>query len=55
MIFTALLSVAFLRRRIHNHMWLGIFIVLIGLIIVGLADFLFGKEDTTDLNGIIAG
>ncbi|XP_064642888.1 solute carrier family 35 member F6-like isoform X2 [Lineus longissimus] len=55
MIFTALLSVAFLGRQIRNHMWFGIFVVLVGLVIVGLADFLFGSEDTSDINGIIAG
>ncbi|KAL4220818.1 hypothetical protein ACF0H5_019086 [Mactra antiquata] len=57
-IFTALLSVAFLGRVIKKYMWVGMFIVLIGLLVVGLSDILFmtKKEDTpTNTNGIIAG
>ena len=56
-IFTALLSVAFLGRVIRKHMWVGMFTVLIGLLLVGLADIVFGshQETNTNTNGIIAG
>ncbi|XP_045162343.2 solute carrier family 35 member F6-like isoform X2 [Mercenaria mercenaria] len=56
-IFTALLSVAFLGRVIKKHMWVGMFTVLLGLLLVGLADIVFGSHDdtTTNTNGIIAG
>lgn len=55
-IFTALLSVAFLGRVIKKHMWVGMFTVIVGLILVGLADIVFGSHDNkTDTNGIIAG
>lgn len=56
-IFTALLSVAFLGRVIKKHMWVGMFTVLLGLLVVGLADIVFGKKDKsmTNTNGIIAG
>ena len=55
-VFTALLSVAFLGRIIKKHMWAGMFTVIIGLVLVGLADIVFGKKDkTSDTNGIIAG
>jgi hypothetical protein len=38
-------------------MWVGMIIVLLGLLLVGLADILFGNhsDDTTNTNGIIAG
>lgn len=57
-IFTALLSVAFLGRVIKPHMWVGMFTVLIGLLLVGLADILFPDDSQgpgTNTNGIIAG
>lgn len=56
-IFTALLSVAFLGRVIKKHMWVGMFTVLVGLLLVGLADIVFGSKDDphTNTNGIIAG
>lgn len=55
-IFTALLSVAFLGRVIKQHMWVGMFTVLIGLLLVGLSDILFNNSnDQSNINGIIAG
>lgn len=56
-IFTALLSVAFLGRVIKKHMWVGMLTVIVGLLLVGLADIVFGSKDSskTDTNGIIAG
>ncbi|XP_061197294.1 solute carrier family 35 member F6-like [Saccostrea echinata] len=55
-IFTALLSVAFLGSTIRKMMWAGIFTVLLGLAMVGLSDILFGDQSAqTDTNGIIAG
>jgi len=58
-IFTALLSVAFLGRVIKKHMWIGMFTVLLGLLLVGMADILFPSSSTSDAgtntNGIIAG
>lgn len=37
-IFTGLLSVAFLNRRLHAYQWWGIFLVFVGLIVVGISD-----------------
>lgn len=55
-IFTALLSVAFLGSTIRKVMWTGIFIILVGLALVGVSDIIFGQSDAqTDTNGIIAG
>ncbi|TKS75470.1 Solute carrier family 35 member F6 ANT2-binding protein [Collichthys lucidus] len=55
-IFTGLLSVAFLGRRLLPSQWLGIFITILGLVIVGLADFFSGHQgDTHKLSDIITG
>lgn len=56
-IFTGLLSVAFLGRHLKLYEWLGIFTVLIGLVVVGLSDMLFPtkEEKAKGTNGIITG
>ncbi|KAF1376761.1 hypothetical protein PFLUV_G00214810 [Perca fluviatilis] len=55
-IFTGLLSVAFLGRRLLPSQWLGIFITILGLVIVGLADFFSGhKDDTHKLSDVLTG
>lgn len=37
-VFVALLSTIFLKRKIETRMWIGILIIICGLILVGLAD-----------------
>ncbi|XP_009080154.1 PREDICTED: solute carrier family 35 member F6, partial [Acanthisitta chloris] len=37
-IFTGLLSVAFLGRKLEWNQWLGILVTIVGLVLVGLAD-----------------
>ena len=55
-IFTALLSVAFLGSTIRKVMWAGIFVILVGLALVGISYIIFGSDSAqTDTNGIIAG
>ena len=55
-IFTALLSVAFLRSRIKRYMWIGMLLIVFGLVFVGVSDVLFGGGSAgTGLNGIISG
>ncbi|XP_058470367.1 solute carrier family 35 member F6 [Solea solea] len=55
-IFTGLLSVAFLGRRLAPSQWLGIFITILGLVIVGLADFFSGhRDDSHKLSEVITG
>ena len=56
-VFTGLLSVAFLRRIISNKAWLGIACVVVGLIFVGLADILFPSSsgDSRGPNSVITG
>jgi len=56
MIFTGLLSVAFLNRELQRFKWFGIFVVVIGLSIIGVCDFIYSDGgETFDTNGIIAG
>eukprot|EP00118_Oscarella_pearsei_P006777 m.31299 g.31299 ORF g.31299 m.31299 type:complete len:400 (+) comp31478_c0_seq4:19-1218(+) len=43
-IFTGLLSVAFLRNRLRLHHWLGILVVIIGLVVIGVSDVVAGKD-----------
>lgn len=38
-VFTALMSVTFLNRVINKQMWLGILFVVLGLLVIGVADF----------------
>ncbi|AWP20198.1 Hypothetical protein SMAX5B_019639 [Scophthalmus maximus] len=55
-IFTGLLSVAFLGRRLAASQWLGILITILGLVVVGLADFVTGnRDDTHKLSEVITG
>ncbi|KAL0965018.1 hypothetical protein UPYG_G00275720 [Umbra pygmaea] len=55
-IFTGLLSVAFLGRRLVVSQWAGILITILGLVVVGLADFLSGhKDDTHKLSEVLTG
>lgn len=43
-VFTGLLSVAFLGRRLKIYEWLGILLVICGLVIVGLSNIISGKD-----------
>lgn len=48
-IFVGLLSVGFLERILKKREWVGIFAVIIGLGVVGVADFI-AKDDTENHN-----
>ncbi|XP_054159226.1 solute carrier family 35 member F6-like [Oppia nitens] len=55
-IFTGLLSVAFLNRNLKHYQWIGIFFVMTGLAIVGVSDMVFGSHnDAKGSNGVITG
>uniref|UniRef100_A0A914E0U5 Sugar phosphate transporter domain-containing protein n=1 Tax=Acrobeloides nanus TaxID=290746 RepID=A0A914E0U5_9BILA len=54
-IFTGLLSVAFLRMRLQGYRWIGMLLVTLGLVIVGVTDIVYDDDPTDDVNGIITG
>jgi len=56
-IFTGILSVAFLGNKLKIHQWLGMFTVMIGLVIVGVGDVVFSDSSNTgyDPTFILAG
>lgn len=54
-IFTGLLSVAFLGRRLQPSQWLGILTTILGLVVVGLADFVTGNHGSNKLSDVITG
>ncbi|KAM8832581.1 solute carrier family 35 member F6 [Spinachia spinachia] len=55
-IFTGLLSVAFLGRRLTPSQWVGILTTILGLVVVGLADFFSGhSQDTHKLSDVVTG
>ena len=54
-VFTALLSVAFLRRSIQRKAWFGIFLVVVGLALVGISDIVFSQDSTHGPNAILTG
>ncbi|XP_065189759.1 solute carrier family 35 member F6-like [Sycon ciliatum] len=43
-IFTGFVSMVFLGKRLKPHEWGGMVVVVIGLVVVGLSDTLFGNE-----------
>ncbi|XP_018015720.1 solute carrier family 35 member F6 isoform X2 [Hyalella azteca] len=54
-VFTGLLSVAFLNQKLRYFNWLGIALVIVGLVVVGVSDFLGDNTEDFDTNGIITG
>ncbi|KAI1301310.1 Solute carrier family 35 member F6 [Halotydeus destructor] len=54
-IFTGLLSVAFLGRVLKVYEWIGIFFVILGLSVVGTSDLFSGKDSGKGINSLITG
>ena len=55
-IFTGLLSVAFLNAKLPLYKWAGMFSVIIGLALVGVGDFIFFQKGAhTDKYTVLAG
>lgn len=54
-VFTGLLSTAFLNRKLKNYEWTGIFFVITGLVVVGLSDFVTKSESSHGRNSMITG
>ncbi|NXH78089.1 S35F6 protein, partial [Hydrobates tethys] len=54
-IFTGLLSVAFLGRKLELSQWLGILVTIVGLVVVGLADLHSSHDQKRKLSEVITG
>ncbi|XP_012253726.2 solute carrier family 35 member F6 [Athalia rosae] len=54
-VFTGMLSVAFLERKLGGREWFGISLVIQGLVLVGLSDFIMMHDDKVSTNSIITG
>ncbi|XP_040455257.1 solute carrier family 35 member F6 [Falco naumanni] len=54
-IFTGLLSVAFLGRKLELSQWLGILVTIVGLVVVGLADLHSSHDQKHKLSEVITG
>ncbi len=56
MIFTGLLSVAFIGRQLSAFKWFGLIINVLGLVVIGICDFIYKTDDKiTDINSLITG
>lgn len=53
-VFTGLLSVAFLHKKLRGYEWVGILFVIIGLAVVGLSD-LISNHTGKGVNSMITG
>ena len=54
-IFTSLLSVTFLGSILHLYHWLGMFIVILGSIVISLGDVIEESGSNVDTNSILTG
>ncbi|NXT88725.1 S35F6 protein, partial [Anhinga rufa] len=54
-IFTGLLSVAFLGRKLELSQWLGVLVTIVGLVVVGLADLHSSHDQKHKLSEVITG
>lgn len=54
-VFTGILSVGFLNRKLGSREWTGISLVIFGLGLVGISDFLMTQNEKVNTNSIITG
>ena len=54
-VFTGILSVAFLEKKLGVQKWSGIGLVIVGLLIIGLTDFITMKNQNHGTNSVITG
>lgn len=46
---------AFLRSYLTCYKWLGMFAVVLGLVVVGVADLVYGEGTKQDFNNVLSG
>ncbi|XP_053988398.1 solute carrier family 35 member F6 [Hylaeus volcanicus] len=54
-VFTAVLSMGFLERKLGIREWIGIAMVIIGLAVVGFSDIINAKDSEVDSNSVLTG
>ncbi|XP_011270421.1 hypothetical protein, variant [Capsaspora owczarzaki ATCC 30864] len=54
-LFTALFSVLFLRRRLRIHHYIGLYLVVTGITIVGVASVVFGDDNNESSSNMVLG
>lgn len=54
-VFTGILSIAFLNRKLGIQEWIGIGFVIVGLAFVGVSDLLTGDTNGRDTNSVLTG
>ncbi|VDM85715.1 unnamed protein product [Strongylus vulgaris] len=54
-VFTGLLSVGMLGTRIQGYKWIGMILVILGLVVVGVTDIIYDDDPLDDKNAIITG
>ncbi|KYM94989.1 Transmembrane protein C2orf18 [Cyphomyrmex costatus] len=54
-VFTGMLSIGFLNKKLGTREWIGISLVVIGLIFVGLSDILVMEDNDVSANSVITG
>ena len=55
MLFTVLLRVAFLSKHMAKYMWVSIGMVIVGLGLIGMTDFIYKPPQGYDQFGLAAG
>jgi drug/metabolite transporter (DMT)-like permease len=54
-VFTGILSVGFLNKKLDRREWTGIFLVIFGLLLVGLSDFITMQDQKINTNSVLTG
>ncbi|KAF7995596.1 hypothetical protein HCN44_006703 [Aphidius gifuensis] len=54
-VFTGILSVGFLERKLGGREWTGIILVIVGLLFVGVSDLTTTNKDSPGLNSVVTG
>jgi drug/metabolite transporter (DMT)-like permease len=54
-LFTAAFSILFLRRRLNVNNWIGLFLVVSGVTLVGLSSILFNPDASTESENAVLG
>lgn len=54
-VFTGLLSVGFLNKKLGSREWTGISLVILGLMLVGLSDFVMMRSTNVNTNSVLTG